>query len=91
MTMLAALREQYCPPAQLQVQRIDKPEPDSGQVLVRVRSCTVNRTDCAVLTGKPAIANICCTAMVCIFHLSLGRGCKILCLRSEQRSPADVK
>jgi len=58
MTMLAAFRTQYCLPADLQVEPIDKPEPDAAQILVRMMSCTVNRTDCAVLTGKPAIMRL---------------------------------
>ncbi len=53
--MLAAYREKYCPPQNLQVIDIADPVPSEGEILVRVHATTVNRTDCAVLTAKPFI------------------------------------
>lgn len=53
--MLAAYREKYCPPQNLQVTEIPDPVPGPGEILVRVHATTVNRTDCAVLTAKPFI------------------------------------
>ncbi len=53
--MQAAFRDRYCPPENLIVEEIPVPEPLADQILIRVRATTVNRTDCAVLTGKPFI------------------------------------
>lgn len=56
--MKAAFRKVYCPPEDLSVEDIAKPSPQAEEVLVRVRATTVNRTDCAVLTGKPYIMRL---------------------------------
>ncbi len=53
--MQAAYRDQYCGPDCLTVRQIEKPIPGASQLLVRVQATTVNRTDAAVLTGKPFI------------------------------------
>lgn len=53
--MLAAVRTKYGPIENLTVQEIEKPVPKEDQILVKVFATTVNRTDCAVLTGKPFI------------------------------------
>lgn len=53
--MQAAFRDRYCNPAELEVREITRPEPRPTEILVRVHATTVNRTDCAVLTGKPFI------------------------------------
>jgi NADPH:quinone reductase-like Zn-dependent oxidoreductase len=53
--MRAVIRESYGPPSKLEVREVDVPEPGPTQVLVKVVACTVNRTDCAVLTGEPFI------------------------------------
>lgn len=53
--MRAAVREAYGPPSAIQIRELDRPVPDSRQILVKVMAATVNRTDCAVLTGKPFI------------------------------------
>jgi len=53
--MLAAVRTKYGPPEKLSVLEIAKPVPADNQILVKVFATTVNRTDCAVLTGSPFI------------------------------------
>jgi NADPH:quinone reductase-like Zn-dependent oxidoreductase len=53
--MRAAIRHQYCDPGDLTVRVIPIPAPGDNEVLVKVKAATVNRTDCAVLTGKPWI------------------------------------
>lgn len=53
--MKAAVRTQYGPPASLQILDLPKPIPRENDILVRVHASTVNRTDVAVLTGKPFI------------------------------------
>ena len=56
--MKAALRKTYLPPELLRVEEIQKPVPRDHEVLVRVHATTVNRTDCAILTGKPFIMRL---------------------------------
>lgn len=51
--MKAAIRFQYGPPATLQIQELPQPVPQAGEILVKVHATTINRTDCAVLTGWP--------------------------------------
>jgi NADPH:quinone reductase-like Zn-dependent oxidoreductase len=51
--MKAAIRYQYCPPQKLSVGEVPQPQPKANEILVRVYAATVNRTDCAVLTGWP--------------------------------------
>jgi NADPH:quinone reductase-like Zn-dependent oxidoreductase len=53
--MQAAFRDQYCGPGGLTVRETPRPRRGANQVLVRVHATTVNRTDAAVLTGKPFI------------------------------------
>lgn len=51
--MKAAIRLQYGPPSALRIEEVPQPVPGSGEILVRVYATTVNRTDCAILTGWP--------------------------------------
>ncbi|WP_373550505.1 NAD(P)-dependent alcohol dehydrogenase [Haliscomenobacter sp.] len=51
--MKAAIRYQYGPPRLLSVGEVPQPVPGAHEILVRVYATTVNRTDCAVLTGWP--------------------------------------
>ncbi len=51
--MKAAIRYQYGPPQLLSVEEVPQPLPKAREILVRVYATTVNRTDCAVLTGWP--------------------------------------
>lgn len=53
--MKAAIRRSYGAPSEIKVEEIDKPLPNDDEVSIRVYATTVNRTDCANLTGKPFI------------------------------------
>jgi len=53
--MKAAVRDRYGPPDVISVRDVPRPEPATGQVLVRVYATTVSRTDCAALSGTPFI------------------------------------
>lgn len=53
--MKAAIRYQYGPPQVLSVGELPKPQPGAREILVRVYAATVNRTDCAVLSGWPLV------------------------------------
>lgn len=54
--MKAAVRSKYGSPDILSIKEIDIPTPKDDEVLVRVYATTVNRTDCAILWGKPFIS-----------------------------------
>ncbi|MEM9675086.1 MAG: NAD(P)-dependent alcohol dehydrogenase [Cyclobacteriaceae bacterium] len=56
--MKAAVRTQYDPPEVLSIREVDMPEPESNEVRVKVQATTVNRTDCGILWGKPAIIRL---------------------------------
>jgi NADPH:quinone reductase-like Zn-dependent oxidoreductase len=56
--MKAAIRREYCIPDYLIIETIDKPIPRDNEVLVKVCATTVNRTDYAVLTGKPLVMRL---------------------------------
>ena len=51
--MRAAYRHEYGTPEVLSIREVPKPVPGSNEILVRVYATTVNRTDCAILTGTP--------------------------------------
>ncbi|MFC5192260.1 NAD(P)-dependent alcohol dehydrogenase [Algoriphagus aquatilis] len=51
--MRAAIRYHYCSPESLTVGELSTPQPKADEVLIRVKTTTVNRTDVGVLTGKP--------------------------------------
>jgi len=53
--MKASVRRNYCPPSQIGIEQIEIPIPKVDEVLIRVHTSTVNRTDCANLTAKPFI------------------------------------
>ncbi len=53
--MKAAIRRKYGKPEVLTVEKIPIPIPKNNEVLVKVHATTVNRTDCAILTGEPFI------------------------------------
>lgn len=56
--MKATVRRKYGLPDRIRIEDIDKPIPNDNQVLVKVYATTVNRTDCANLTGRPFIMHL---------------------------------
>ncbi len=53
--MKAAVRRKYGSPQVLCIEERAKPSPGDSDLLIRVVATTVNRTDCAILLGKPFI------------------------------------
>lgn len=53
--MKAAVRTRYGPPDVVRIADVDKPTAKDHEVLVKVRTTTVNRTDCAFRAAKPFI------------------------------------
>ncbi len=56
--MKAFIYKKYGSPDVLQLVDIPKPVPKQGEILVKVRATSVNRTDCANLRAKPAIMRL---------------------------------
>ena len=56
MTMRAVVHTRFGPPEVLHLTEIPRPVPGPGDVLVRVHSTTVNRTDCGLRSATPWIA-----------------------------------
>lgn len=56
--MKAAVRDIYGSAEVLKVRDVEKPTPGGNELLVKVYASTVNRTDCAILTGKPYIMRL---------------------------------
>lgn len=54
--MRAALQRTYGSPQLLEIGEIEKPAPENGEVLVRVRAASVNPADWHTITGVPLIA-----------------------------------
>ena len=48
-------RDRYGSPASLEVREVPVPEPGPDELLVRVHTTTVSRTDCALLAGRPFV------------------------------------
>lgn len=53
--MKAMIRKNYGYSEVIQVLEINRPMPKKEELLIKVHATTVNRTDCAVLSGKPFI------------------------------------
>lgn len=53
--MKAVVRSKYGPPEVLRIQEVEIPIPKENEVLVKVCTATVNRTDCGILWAKPFI------------------------------------
>ena len=53
--MKASIHEKYGPPNVLKYIDWKKPKPKAKEVLIKLTSCTVNRTDCAMLRAQPFI------------------------------------
>lgn len=51
--MRAAVQTRYGPPEVVRIIEVEKPTPQSDEVLVKVVATTVNRTDCACRAAKP--------------------------------------
>lgn len=56
--MKAAIRSKYGPPEVISIEEVKIPTPRENEVLVRVHAATVNRTDCAILGGKPWVMQL---------------------------------
>lgn len=54
-SMKAAVRSQYGPAEVLSVREVPMPVPKAHEILVKIQAATVNRTDCAMLTGTPFV------------------------------------
>ena len=57
-TMKAAVHQFYGDENAIQIKQVPLKEIQANEVLVKVAAATVNRTDCAFLTGKPAIMHL---------------------------------
>ena len=56
--MKAIVKDRYGSPDVLRVEKVEKPEPNEEQVLVRVHASSVNAHDWHMLRGKPYIARL---------------------------------
>ncbi len=56
--MRAIVYERYGPPEVLRFEELGSPVPASGEVLVRVRAASVNRSDCAWRTGDHPLIRV---------------------------------
>jgi NADPH:quinone reductase-like Zn-dependent oxidoreductase len=56
--MKASLYKRYGSPSVLAIEAIPTPKPNAQEILVRVMASSVNRTDCAMLTGSPFIMRL---------------------------------
>lgn len=57
-TMKAVVRRCYGPPEVLALEEIEKPEPEEGRVLVRIRAASVNPADWHFVRGEPYIIRL---------------------------------
>lgn len=53
--MRASIRKKYGSPEIIHIKTIDQPLPGDNELLIKIQARTVNRTDCAILKGKPFI------------------------------------
>ena len=53
--MKAVINTRYGSPDVLEIRQVPKPEPNAGEVLIRVHATTVSRTDCGMLRARPFI------------------------------------
>ena len=56
--MKAALRRKYGLADQITIEDVEHPKCNDKEVIIKVLATTVNRTDCAILTGQPFIMRI---------------------------------
>ena len=53
--MKASIRRKYGSSNQIKIENLEKPTPKDKEILIKVYTTTVNRTDCAILTAHPFI------------------------------------
>ena len=53
MIMKAAVNTRYGSPEVVEIRDVPKPEPEAGEVLVKIYATTVSRTDCGMLRARP--------------------------------------
>lgn len=58
--MRAAVRSTYGGPDVVRFEEVPDPVAGRGEIVVRVRATTVNRTDCAYLSGRPWVNRVVC-------------------------------
>ena len=51
--MKAVINARYGSPDVLEIRQVPRPEPKSGEVLIKVHATTVSRTDCGMLRAHP--------------------------------------
>lgn len=56
--MKAMVRTTYGNPDVISIKKIKRPEPTGDKLLIKIHATTVNRTDCAILRGKPWIMRL---------------------------------
>ncbi len=56
--MRAIVNDRYGPPEVQRLEEVDRPVPGPGDVLVRIRATTVNRTDCGLRSARPFFARL---------------------------------
>ncbi len=56
--MKAAVHTRYGAPGVIALKEIDPPVPKDNEVLIEVHATTVNRTDCAIMRGKPTFSRL---------------------------------
>ncbi len=56
--MKAIVRDQYGPPARLELREVDVPTPGAGEVRVRVRAASVNFADPLTVRGRPMVVRL---------------------------------
>ncbi len=56
--MRAIVNDRYGPPEVQRLEEVDRPVPGPGDVLVKIRATTVNRTDCGLRSARPFFARL---------------------------------
>ncbi len=56
--MKAAVNARYGSPDVLEIRQVPKPEPQAGEILIRVHATTVSRTDCGMLRPHPQFVRL---------------------------------
>jgi NADPH:quinone reductase-like Zn-dependent oxidoreductase len=56
--MRAVVTDRYGPPEVQRLEEVDRPTPRDDEILVRVHATTVNRSDCWIRSGEPALGRV---------------------------------